>query len=115
MEEKIIVISLDTQEILWSYEGFKSSSDKNSDPFFALGNIQLDYTHLIHLMSKADGPNAEFNADSQVKQLNAYKSEMILESRWPMIRKKKKHQFFLISNGCLYQDGENDGSLVIIQ
>jgi hypothetical protein len=87
---------------LWNYEGFKSSSDKNSDPFFALGNIQLDYTHLIHLMSKGDGPHTEFNADSQVKQLNAYKSEMIFESRWPMIRKKKKHQFFLISNGRLY-------------
>jgi hypothetical protein len=48
-------------------------------------------------------------------QLNAYKSEMILECRWPMIRKKKKHQFFLISNGLLYQDGENDGRLVTFQ
>jgi hypothetical protein len=47
-------------------------------------------------------------------QLNAYKSEMIFESRWPMIRKKKKNQYFLISNGVLYQDGDNDGRLVKI-
>jgi hypothetical protein len=70
-----------------------------------MGEIQLDYTHLIHLIG----------SDYQVMQLNAYKSEMIFESRWPMIRKKKKHQYFLISNGVLYQDGENDGRLVTIQ
>jgi hypothetical protein len=90
-EQKIVVISLDKQEILWSYEG-KSSSDKNSDALFPLGDIQLDYTHLINLMCP----------DDRVMQLNAYKSEMILETRWPLIRKKKKHQFFLISNGRLY-------------
>jgi hypothetical protein len=70
-----------------------------------MGEIQFDYTHLIHLMC----------TDGRVMQLNAYKSEMILECRWPMIRKKKKHQYFLISNGLLYQDGENDGRLVTIQ
>jgi hypothetical protein len=84
------VISLDQgeegaetkQEILWSYEGFKSSAEKNSAPFFALGEIQFDYSHLINLICPTDG---------RVMQLNAYKSEMILECRWPMIRKKKKH------------------------
>ena len=94
LEQKIIVKSLDKQEILWSYEVFKSSSDKSPYTFIALGDIQLDFTHLIHLMrckvDSSDG-RVEIPADSQVIQLNAYKSEMILESRWPMIRKKKKN------------------------
>jgi hypothetical protein len=47
-----------------------------------MSEIQLDYTHLIHLICEKNG---------RVMQLNAYKSEMIFESRWPMIRKKKKH------------------------
>jgi hypothetical protein len=38
----------------------------------------------------------------KIFQLNGYKSEMVFEKRWPIIRKKKKHQYFLLAKGLIY-------------
>ena len=80
-EKRIIVLALRAQasaasspyDIVWQYEW----SQEKANNIDVIGSYQLEYSHLIHLTSKDD---------EKVVQLNGFKTEMIFEARWPIIR-----------------------------